>query len=372
MIVCEKQKLSVTKIKFNLIKKLTYRVVKNRVMEIILKRIFRKIFKRNTNLLRKIEVIYLKAKNRKYKFECEKRKDLDIFSIEELTKDMGMYPTEYYFGTSLYGIIDVLKEYSEMSIHKKFKGSIEHGLYLGNHYNIEEVKKDMKKILTYGEYRENILKRYSENKIYKIGPYIYYAIGIYSEEKIREIKKNLGKTLVFFPMHSIKEVRAENKSDEIIKELEKLKKEFKTIIICMYYMDIILGRHKRYQEKGYKIVCAGHKNDKYFLKRLRSIIEISDETASNGVGTHIGYSLCLGKGHFIINVPYSFEFLDKESKDIYDKDKISYEIAEREIEYTFLKRTKKITKEQKKVYYKYWGGNELKSKMELKRILIEE
>lgn len=341
-------------------------------MEEILKRILRRVLKKNTIVLRRIEIFYLKVKNKKYKFESENRKSLNIFSIEELIKYMGLYPTEYYFGVSLYGIIDVLKEYAEISPQIKFRGAIEHGLHLGNYYNVEEVKADMKKVITYGEYRKNILKSYTNNTIYKIGPYIYYAKGIYNKDKIQKIKNKFGKTLIFFPIHSIEQVRANYEQNKIINELEELKNEFQTIIICMYYMDIYLNKHKEYEKKGYKIVCAGHKNDKYFLSRLRSIIEISDETASNGVGTHIGYSLCLNKPHFIINTPYSFDFLTKEQKSIFNKTKKIYEIAENEILKVFLKRTSKITDKQKKIYYKYWGGNEIKSKTELKKILLSE
>ena len=134
-------------------------------MEELLKKILRQLLKRNAKLLRNIEIIYLKIKNRNYKFESEKRKNLDIYSIEKLVEYIGLYPTEYYFGVSLYGIIDVLKEYSGISPKLKFKGAIEHGLHLGEYYNREEIQKDMGKILTFGKYRESILRKYTENAI---------------------------------------------------------------------------------------------------------------------------------------------------------------------------------------------------------------
>lgn len=338
-------------------------------MEELLKKILRQLLKRNAKLLRNIEIIYLKIKNRNYKFESEKRKNLDIYSIEKLVKYIGLYPTEYYFGVSLYGIIDVLKEYSGISPKLKFKGAIEHGLHLGEYYNREEIQKDMGKILTFGKYRESILRKYTENAIYKIGPYIYYAEGIYSNEKIIKIKKKLGKTLVFFPIHSIEKVEMNYEIDLILKKLRELKKEFNTLIVCMYYHDILQNKHLRYLEIGAKIVTAGHKNDKNFLKRLRSIIEIADETASNGVGTHIGYCLCLRKKHFIIETDFEINFTEKDERDNFKKIEEEFKQSTFEIKNVFLKREKKITKEQENIYIKYWGGNHLKTREELRSIL---
>ena len=54
------------------------------------------------------------------------------------------------------------------------------------------------------------------------------------------------------------------------------------------------------------MVCAGHAYDPHFLDRLRTLIELSDITLSNNLGTHIGYCVSLGKPHWIIPTPVHY------------------------------------------------------------------
>jgi hypothetical protein len=82
---------------------------------------------------------------------------------------------------------------------------------------------------------------------------------------------------------------------EFLKIIEEKRKGFDSVIVCLYFKDIQLGRANEYIEKGYKVTTAGHINDACFLNRLKTIIELSDYIISNGVGSHIAYGLYLNK-----------------------------------------------------------------------------
>lgn len=339
-------------------------------IEEILKNLLRKIWKGDRRHLRKIEKNYLLLRNFRNRNESNKRKEISIFDFKILSKEMGMYTNEHYFGNSLYGIIENLRIFS--GFEEEFIGAVEHGLYLGHDCNKEEVERSLRKILTFGESRKRHLEKFTSNKIYKIGPYINYAQSLYSDEKIKKIREKNGKTLVFFPYHSIENVEACYEENEILKELNELKNEFKTIIICLYYEDINNKKVEFYIKNGFKVVTAGHKYDKYFLNRLKTIIYLADETASNAVGTHIGYCVYLNKKHFLLETQNKMIFKEKKVEKWFDGIKNSYLIEENEIVEVFKERSSNITTAQLKICDFYWGFKEVKSKEEIFKILSGE
>ena len=87
---------------------------------------------------------------------------------------------------------------------------------------------------------------------------------------------------------------------------------------------------------------------------MKSIIELSDYTVSNSVGTHLGYCIWMNKPHYIID------------------DQIINETNERDykkIGSFFLTYTEQIQPEQYAVVAKYWGFDSVRTSEELKSIL---
>lgn len=335
-------------------------------MEIFLKNFFRNL-KINQYYIRILAFIYLRIKNYSYRKESEKRKEYSIFDYLELSKEMKLYPNELHFGNSLYGIEKTLKEFTNYN--KMINSCIEHGIYFGDYYSPYEVNSGLKNIITFSENRREKLKKQTQQDIFPIGPYIYYAKNLYSDEVINKYKNKLGKTLLFFPCHSIKEVDVNYNVDEIIKQLKTLKKNnnYKTILICLYYNDILQNKYKKYEEAGFVIITAGHKYDQYFLRRLRTIFEISDEVASNDIGTHTAYSFVMQKKYIILE----------------NKEKIDYKPLVLEQEHVFeekYERSRKYEKDRLCTYLKkndsekikyYFGMDNIKTKKELLNILLK-
>lgn len=273
--------------------------VKNKILVFFLQYDFTRRF---IYFLLKIKYYQRRKKNIQ---ECDFRKYMDLFEYEKLSKciEGSIEPNEINF----YGFDFILSKYINKS---RIKSHItnEHGFIFSSFVSDYYTPKNI--VLTFSDYREELLKEQYSNKlnIVKIGPYIHYADSILSSEKTENIKNKLGNTLLVFPFHSIDGVLSSFDTDGFIERIEgyKAKNNFDTVLVCLYWKDIQIGRAEEYIRRGYKVTTAGHINDIYFLNRLRAIIELSDFVVSNEVGTYIGYCLCLKKEIRLINQKSGF------------------------------------------------------------------
>jgi len=106
-----------------------------------------------------------------------------------------------------------------------------------------------------------------------------------------------------------------------------------------------------------------------FLPRLKSIIDIADFTSSNQLGTHIGYSVFLGKPHFLEKEIINYQGkkgIPNPADEFYNKN-IHPDISE--VQEAFNEFRYDISQKQKDIIDKYWGINELKSPDEMRSIL---
>lgn len=270
-----------------------------------------------------------------------------------------------------YGIAYILRKYT--NYRKSILHSIEHGFYLGDFILEDEIK--TKKIVTFSEERKKIILSKSTIKVENIGPYILYAKSFYSQEELKKIKNRYGKILLVFPMHSTDNLDYDYSVSSFIEVINKLKKDFDNVFICLFYADINKGIYKKYLDEKYIIVTAGHRFDRKFLERLKSIILLSDYSISNSFGTHAIYATALNKPHTILFQDTNIEINGK-----YNNNKLKlYNAAKRKDEK--LKEQMEIIKDNYSLYPNYdveqqrknlnylFGFNEFKSKEDMYKIL---
>ena len=239
--------------------------------------------------------------------ECDLRKDVGLFEYNRLSEiiDNPYIINEIQF----YGFYSVLAKYINKPKLKKLITN-EHGFIFSSYVSNNFFTKSI--VLTFSDYREKLLLKKYGNKlnVVKIGPYIHYADSILSCLQKEELKKELGKTLLVFPFHSIDGVLSSFDVSNFIEKIDEYKiiNNFDNVLVCLYWKDIQIGRAEKYLSKGYKVTTAGHIYDIYFLNRLRTIIELSDFVLSNELGTYIGYCLCLNKQIRLINQKSEFTF----------------------------------------------------------------
>ena len=272
---------------------------------------------------------------------------------------------DYSLANSFYGLGGNLENASGYK--GKVVGFIEHGLHLGG-ANPVTTSSPLPCIITLGERRRKAIRQTTNKPVFTVGPYIHYAKSYIDEEAARKIKKELGKTLLVFPSHGIEGVEALYDTNVFIGEVKSFvhNHSVDTVLVSLYFKDIP-KYFSCYRNAGMRVVCAGHRSDPAFLSRQKSLIELSDFTLSNNVGTHIGYCCSLGKPHLIISQETHYHCSDASSKkSIPNHTSVEFELDRRTIQSAFSSLDSWGTKVQEKVLEEYWGFGEEKDAEQLR------
>ena len=291
------------------------------------------------------------------KIAQEKLDRADITNLELLSYDIPELKTnEICTQNDFYYNAQVLKDYCNLKSDYQIKAALEHATYMGSDYYWEaDVNHNLPAVIMQGTMRKAILEKVTNKEIFSIGTYIQYAKPFYDKEKFNKIKKELGKTLLVFPMHSTHWVNLEFNIKDFIDEIKRISKDFDTVMICMYWKDILKNAHSPYQKEGFKIVSAGHIYNKNFLPRLRTIIELSDLVCSNDVGSYVGQAIALNRPVYLYKQDYSFNSTNKEMDDGSE-----YDLRLKDKNYidnfkVFSKYSLEITNEQREFTNYLWG-----------------
>ncbi|PKG87103.1 hypothetical protein CXF91_13905 [Planococcus sp. Urea-3u-39] len=294
----------------------------------------------------------------------------DILNYKAILKKKHFKCEELYKGNSLYGISSAFRKYA--GHHRKINACIEHGVYFGSYVDLKETSKSgFPAVITFSENRKKHIKNETKKPVFLVGPYISYVESFYNETKVNLLKEKLGKTLLVLPVHSIDRLVTNYDIKSFIKEINKIKyaHDFNTVLVCLYWKDILLGRDEIYKNEGFTVVSNGYREDPYFLSRLKTFIEISDHTISNSIGTHIGYSVAMGKPHTVIKQDLEYKGatdLDLKSESVLATSSF---LEKEEVFKVFKDFDEQISEKQKEICNKYWGLDKKKSKEVFKFIL---
>lgn len=290
-----------------------------------------------------------------------------LFDVLENGYEDKFWRTALFPSNDLYGIEHALAGYS------KYKGSVfapsEHGVYFGSYVSKDETNPNCYPVtITFGPRRAEHL---AKNKMpsLQIGPYIYYASEYLSEQERTSLKRKLGKVLLVFPMHSIESTEVSFELELLLKKISETEREYSidTTLYCLYFADVMKGLAVKLSNLGKTVVCAGHRFDPMFLSRLKSLILLSDITASNGVGTHMGYSEVLGREHFFLDMDVKSSL----EPDFYNAEKSYFYSRDNEIEEVRNAFIARDPLRKNEVLDRYWGISKIKSQKELFKLLTE-
>lgn len=132
--------------------------------------------------------------------------------------------------------------------------------------------------------------------VFTVGPYIYYAEGIYNRNQRDLLKKRWGKILTVFLPHSIETTqRNYNEEKYIDLVLEKYSGQFNTILLCVYWADAAQPVCSYAEEKGMHIVSAGYRFDPMFDRRQKTMFELTDAIVCGDPGSYVNYALFYNK-----------------------------------------------------------------------------
>ena len=302
--------------------------------------------------------------------EIQYRSKLPITEVENLSKHINMfspYTDELQPVNDWYGHATILKKFLGLPQTYQFKFIIEHGTYFSDQVADIELESDLPSFVTYSDFRAKILKKY-RHYTYAIGPLIHYAPHYLTEEQLNKEKKRLGKTILFFPSHSLIGLTNDYDRDWSYKKIKSVARGFDTIRICVYWKDVLLGKHKYYQSKGLECVTAGHILDPLFLPRVKSIIQTADLTVSNDASSPLSYCIYMNKPHIIFYQRPKMsgkKYFKKIMTDYWKSDPYNQVVK------AFSKIQFHITRKQRELINYYCGTNNVKIKTELKKIIQE-
>lgn len=309
--------------------------------------------------------------------EVESRASEPLIDNVHLSEPLKNYPLYFIADCNYYGLLYQLLKYAKLPtapvLHWQHYVFIEHGLVAGNFVNIHHANRS-KKIITFSGFRKNIISTKTKKPVYTIGPYIHYAEPILSSKDQAELKDSLGRVLLVVPSHSIGIVGVKFDTEAFCAEIDKRKGDFDTVLVCLYWLDMQRGEYTIYQDRGYKVCTAGHRDDLNFLRRLKSIMLLADMVMTNSVGTHIGYAAFLDKPIYIFRQAIQRILKDgfKINEVLFDpKSEVrkSYDTKNDEIASYFESWQTTLTEKQYQYLNTVFGFDEIKSKEELQTIL---
>ncbi|WP_455664382.1 hypothetical protein [Phocaeicola sp.] len=309
-------------------------------------------------------VAYVICRYNEYKY-----RRIDLFDYIKLSHFPNVYPRIPLFTLNEgYGNAKAVRNLSPYGFNP-FIDYLEHGMIFSESVNsLDGISvwklKMIRRYYTFSEYRKEcilkwLLKKGIEPTCIVVGPYILGTKILLSDEKMKGVRRQLGKVLLVFPAHSLKYLKNEYKIDYLLSEIEKIKFQFDSILICLHLYDIQSGYAQIYEKQGYKVVTNGHTEDPNFLARQRTLIELSTVTMGNSLGTHIGYSIALKRPHYYFKQTITTKFLGDGHTNKLEYESIENEKKE-ELSQVFFKEfghlSFKITKRQIDLVERYWGN----------------
>ena len=274
---------------------------------------------------------------------------------------------EVYRANSFYGIGEALRTFS--GAQGCIKACVEHGVHFGSYVNGQELEgSGLPCLITFSPARLEHIRVVSDVPVAMVGPYIAYAPDYLDEIEMSKVRDQLGRTLLVFPSHSVDRVKVTYELASLVSEIERVKREreINSVLICLYYRDLLNGVAGDYESLGYRVVTAGYREDALFLARQRSLIFLADLTMSNSVGTQVGYCGYLGRPHYIFDQEKRYgsdsALDDSEFNNAYARSQAA-EKAEVAAEFSVL--TDSLTGKQRELLERYWGFSKVRSRDEL-------
>lgn len=303
--------------------------------------------------------------------------DIDsVQSVEQLKEKVkGFEKIKNMYGTNcigseslLYGHIHALYAYAELPMDKPLLlPKMEHGVnFSESPIHEEDIKAHPNRIFQ-GAYKKAMVHAANPlTPVFCIGPYIHYASNYYSEEQIRRVKEKNGKTLLVFPPHSYESSSLDYDLQLFVdKVMENYGKSFETVLVSGYWLNLNHKIYELFEKRGAKIVSAGARFDPDFLRRLKTIISLSDMVIGNDIGTHIGYCLYLNKPFHKI----SSNITKKDSYLLSTKEKLNVNINERLFTAAFGQEGE-VSGKKMSLFKKFWGGHEsVKTPEEIRNLI---
>ena len=226
-----------------------------------------------------------------------------VAGLDALSADRPPIGLETHPPNAYYGHADLLKRFCGWPVERPICVGIPHGVRFDDGFGPADFPECFPVCLVPSDARAEVLRAKLDRQFHAIGPMIHYAQSLLSAEDTAAVRARLGRTLLVFPTHSTHWVDTDVDQAAFFRLIEEWAEGFQTVLICVYWKDVLRGIAPAYRRAGWHCVTAGHIYDPLFLRRLRSLIELSDVTAANNLGTHLGCAVHFGKPCWLQTMP---------------------------------------------------------------------
>ncbi|MFN9547456.1 MAG: hypothetical protein ACK6AD_10375 [Cyanobacteriota bacterium] len=211
---------------------------------------------------------------------------------------------------------------------------LEHGLKVSPTATFERPQPWARGYLCMGPRRASWLQERFGLPAVPIGPWIRYARPLLREEELRQLREDLGPTLLVVLAHCWVLVEGRLELGACVGAVAATARD-------SGYRQVIWLRHwKDPQPEGlpaeWIVACNGHRSNPWFLDALRTLLELSDGLVSNAFGTHLGYAVALEKRlHWIpVGVEQDLSRLsgpkaEEEREEWRERERLSRQLVER-------------------------------------------
>ena len=226
--------------------------------------------------------------------------ELDVLSADRPPAGFETHPPNAYYGHA-----DLLKRFCGWPAERPVCVAIPHGVRFDGQFGPADFPECFPVCLVPSHARAEVLRPQLDREFHAIGPMIHYAPPLLSVADAEVVRARFGRTLLVFPTHSTHWVDTDVDQVAFFQQIERWAEGFQTVLICVYWKDVLRGIAPAYRQAGWHCITAGHIYDPLFLSRLRTVIELADVTAANNLGTHLGYAVHFGKPCWLQVMPVS-------------------------------------------------------------------
>jgi hypothetical protein len=113
-----------------------------------------------------------------------------------------------------------------------------------------------------------------------------------------ELKENRQGTIVF-PSHSTLQVDVVEGWTDYARRLKALPDEFHPLTVCLYWLDVLRGRHEIFQKAGFDVITMGHFSRQDFAHEFYTTVRKFKYASSNEYGSYLPYCVEMGLPFFI-------------------------------------------------------------------------
>ena len=223
--------------------------------------------------------------------------------VPGLSRSIVMTP-RYIEENLLYGYFDEMLNYADRTYKYYEAPAVGHGY---SFFDDSIALKWHNLIETGHFFRDCIARQYSDYLCFLVGPYFHYSRSFYDDKMFDKCKKSLGKNLTVFPVHSNKYESLSYDENEFVATAFNEAKKFDSISVCVYHNDYYDKTVQMFKAGGAKIVSAGFISDTSFIKRLKTIMLLSEAVLTNGLGSHVFHALSVNKPVKIIPQEFSIK-----------------------------------------------------------------